>query len=148
MTKTFTAQEAIDITYDHGTSSTSKGLDDFMRLAKLKPFKGSNSIYIHAPEASDLDLTINIEAYDNDFEDATRTEKLRDAYKARAYKYIHQLFPNMIIGVVWYSGYNHHIYDTIETKEETGDPHSEDWSASNRTYFADIDEAVYLNDEK
>ena len=44
MTKTFTAQEAIDITYDHGTSSTSKGLDDFMRLAKLKPFKGSNSI--------------------------------------------------------------------------------------------------------
>ena len=31
MTKTFTAQEAIDITYDHGTSSTSKGLDDFMR---------------------------------------------------------------------------------------------------------------------
>lgn len=119
MTKTFTAQETIDITYDYGTSSTSKSLDDFMRLAKLKPFKSSNSIYIHSPEASDLDLTINIEAYDNDFEDATRTEKLRDAYKARAYKYIRQLFPNMIIGVVWYSGYNHHLYDIIETKEET-----------------------------
>lgn len=88
-----------------------------MHLAKLKPFKSSNSIYIHAPEASDLDLTINIEAYDDDFEDATHTEKLRDAYKVRAYKYIRQLFPNMIISVMWYSGYDYHyhFYDIIET---------------------------------
>ena len=119
MTKTFTTQETIDITYNYGNSNTSKSLDDFMRLAKLKPFKGSNSIYIHAPEASDLDLTINIEAYDNDFEEATRTEKLREDYKDRAYMYIRQLFPNMIIGVTWYSGYNYHFYDIIETTKET-----------------------------
>ena len=42
MTKTFTTQETIDITYNYGNSNTSKSLDDFMRLAKLKPFKGSN----------------------------------------------------------------------------------------------------------
>ena len=29
-----------------------------------------------------------------------------------------------------------------------GDPHSEDWSASKRTDFADIDDAVYLNGDE
>lgn len=29
-----------------------------------------------------------------------------------------------------------------------GNPHSEDWTASKRTDFADIDEAIYLNDEE
>lgn len=121
MSKTFTAQEAIDLTYNYGQSSTSQSLDFFMQKAKLRPFKGSNSVYVHSPDASDIDLTINIEAYDDDFEEATKTDKLFIAYRDRVYKYLKQLFPNMFISVVWYSGYNYHHYhilDTSTTKNE------------------------------
>ena len=121
MPKTFTAQEAIDLTYNYGQSSTSQSLDFFMKEAKLRPFKGSNSVYIHAPEASDLDLTVNIEAYDDDFEEATKTDKLFASYRDRVYKYLKQLFPEMFIGVVWYSGYNYHHYHILDTRKNEND---------------------------
>ena len=118
MTKTFTAQEAIDITYDYGQSSTSQSLDVFMTKAGYKPFKGANSVYIHSPESHDLDLTINIEAYDNDFDVVTSTTAKREQFKERIHKYLRYLFPNMTISITWYSGYNYHQYYTLNTSTE------------------------------
>lgn len=110
--KTFTKENVLEMTY-HGDKV--HDLAWFLEQAGGKPFKGATSVFIHGPEESSCDLTVAIEAYDDAFDDVTRTPKLRDAFKARVYRHLTKLFPNITIDVVWYSGYSYHQYDILTT---------------------------------
>lgn len=112
-TRTFTATEAIDITYDYGQKSTAHDLKHFAELADIKNTKGFTSVWIHSSEYGDLD--IHIEAYDDEFYELTSTDKKRDKFKDRVHNTITKLFPHMEINVVWYSGFDHHKYVTLNT---------------------------------
>lgn len=115
MTKTFTIDEVIDLTYDNGQSTSAHSLDWFMVQANLKPFKGASSCFIHEETDPDVDLFIAIEAYDDDFYDVTETETKRDAFQQCVYNQLAKLFPNMNICVAWYSGFNYHLYQLLQT---------------------------------
>lgn len=114
MSKTFTVQDVINVT-ENDDSTSAQSLDWFMEQAKLKPFKGASSVFIQEHGNSDADLIISIEAYDDDFYDATDTSVKLDAFRDRVYKYLAKLFPDMTIFVVWYSGYTFHTFHVLET---------------------------------
>ena len=115
MTKTFTIDEVIDLTYGHRQSTSVHSLDWFMEQTNLRPFKGASSCFIHKATDPDADLMIAIEAYDDDFYDVTETETKRDAFQQRVYNQLAKLFPDMTIYVAWYSGFDYHVYQLLQT---------------------------------
>ena len=62
-----------------------------------------------------FDLAINIEANDNDFYDVTSTPRKSEQFKNSVYKTLAQLFPNLTIQIIWYSGFEYHKYETLLT---------------------------------
>ena len=99
----------------------------------------SDRIRIAVPVNNQLDLVTCL---------ATTTE-----YNAWQETYLHDKESHMDFDLTYIDAYQgndtEHDDDKVRFVKSYlyGDPHSEDWSASNRTYFADIDEAVYINDE-
>lgn len=110
MSKTFSPQDAVHFsivqhdTYDNGVAS----LDDFLYHHKIPSAKGYKSAYIQEPEFSDEDILINVEAYDDDFYDVTRTDGKRDRFKEQLHNRLKKLFPDARIRVLWYSGFDYH----------------------------------------
>ena len=112
----FTKQQAISITYDNNKSTKAHSLDHFCGLAEVEAKKGFTSVYVHSPDDPNyFDLTINIEANDDDFYDVTSTPRKREQFRNSVYKTLAQLFPNLTIQIIWYSGFEHHKYETLLT---------------------------------
>ena len=97
-------------------------------------------IKIAVPINGQLDLVTGL---------ATTTE-----YNAWQETYLHHKESNMNFDLTYIDAYQdddtEHDDDKVRFVKSYlyGDPHSEDWSASKRTDFADIDEAVYLNGDE
>ena len=85
-----------------------------------RPFKGANSVFIHPGESGGADLTVNIEAYDETFYEVTKNPSTRDRFFDRVNQNLTKIFPNMLIEVVWYSGFDYHksFYLSTTTHKE------------------------------
>lgn len=116
--RTITTREAIDFTYDGGTSGKAKSLEDFMHALGYKRIpKGASSVFIHSTEYSDL--AIHIEANDDDFLEATATSSKTERYKERIFKHLKRIFPESKMIVTWYSGYEYHRRDYLNGERIT-----------------------------
>ena len=97
-------------------------------------------IKIAVPINGQLDLVTGL---------ATTTE-----YNAWQETYLHHKESDMDFDLTYIDAYQgddtEHDDDTVRFVKSYlyGDPHSEDWSASKRTDFAEIYEAVYLNEDE
>lgn len=100
----------------------------------------SDWIRIAVPVNNQLDLVTCL---------ATTTE-----YNAWQETYLHHKESNMNFDLTYIDAYQdddpEHDDDQVRFVKSYlyGNPHSEDWSASKRTDFADIDEAVHLNEDE
>lgn len=85
MPKKFSAQEAIDITYNNGNQNKAKNLEEFVELAGLKRNTTAfNSVSIHAPNDQSLfDIEVHIEKNDRVFSEQTRTPAKLNQLKHR-----------------------------------------------------------------
>ena len=86
-----------------------------------RPFKGATSVFVHPGESDGADLTVNIEANDNTFYEVTKNPSSLDRFVERVHRNLTKIFPNMMIEVIWYSGFNYHQYFYLDTT-----PHKKD----------------------
>ena len=82
------------------------------------PFKGATSVFVHPGESDMVDLTVNIEAYDDTFYEVTKNPSSLDRLVDRVNRNLTKIFPNMLIEVVWYSGFVYHRTVYLDTHPE------------------------------